>query len=366
MNFNYNIIIYSNKSHLIINKPKGLSSKTEASTFGKYNLKNKTKNQDTSIINLNDYERIRKNATLTSNIEKINQNKIEEEQSQLQSVGNKNLKERIKNYDKINNNSNKLSDIERENLQINSSLKQKAKKIKDENTDEAKDLNKLIMYAKVASIRDKQLQESNMLKNEFKKYNNKLDLMMEIERLKELQLQEEREKLRKEQQYAGSLVIIDQIKDKEMERIKINELKEKDKQIMLKQVAELENEEKRNNDLKKKQAARLAKEVEESNLRATEIKEKKKIEEKELELKIHEYNLNRIKKEEEEATEKKRILEEKEKELQKMRDRQEKAKDKQSELDALRAKRAYEDAERQAREKARKEIMLKVIIFIIN
>jgi hypothetical protein len=37
----------------------------------------------------------------------------------------------------------------------------------------------------------------------------------------------------------------------------------------------------------------------------------------------------------------------KEKEIQKMREKQEKAKDKQSELNAIRAKKAYEEAERQ-------------------
>lgn len=44
--------------------------------------------------------------------------------------------------------------------------------------------------------------------------------MMEIERLKSLQLQEEREHKRKEAQKQGSLVIIDQIKEREMDRIK--------------------------------------------------------------------------------------------------------------------------------------------------
>jgi hypothetical protein len=49
----------------------------------------------------------------------------------------------------------------------------------------------------------------------------------------------------------------------------------------------------------------------------------------------------------------------KEKEIQKMREKQEKAKDKQSELDAIRAKRAYEEAERQARLRERQEIITK-------
>jgi Trichohyalin-plectin-homology domain len=54
--------------------------------------------------------------------------------------------------------------------------------------------------------------------------------MMEIERLKTLQLQEEREQKRKEAQKQGSLVIIDQIKEREMERIKEQELREREMQ----------------------------------------------------------------------------------------------------------------------------------------
>jgi hypothetical protein len=278
--------------------------------------------------------------------------------------GTNNLKERIKEYDRNRTDWNNLTNIEKENIQLNQTMKAKAQRLIDENTDEAKDLNKLIQYAKVASIRDRQLEETKYIQEEYKKHNEKLDLMMEIERLKELQLQEEREKIRKEQQYAGSLVIIDQIKDRDIERMKFLEQKEREKLIMLRQVKELEEEEIRNHELKKRQAEKLAVEVAETNIRAAEIKEKKKIEEKELELKIHEYNVNKAKREEEELAEKKRIQEEKEREVQKLRERQERAKDKQSELDYIRAKRAYEEAERQAREKERKEVEKRVSIFL--
>lgn len=344
----------------IINKPKGLTQRTERATFSKYDSKTKNKNFETAYFSLNDYERIRKNATVLTEMERRNQQKILAEQKQSQLEGTKNLKERIKEFDKIRTDRNNLTDIEKENIQLNKTMKEKAQKILDENTDEAKEMNKLIQYAKVASIRDKQLQESKMIQNEYKRHNDKLDLMMEIDRLKELQLQEEREKVRKEQQYAGSLVIIDQIKDRDIERMKALEQKEREKLIMLRQVKELEDEEIRGHELKRKQADKLAKEVTETNNRAAEIKEKRKIEEKELELKVHEYNVNKTKKEEEELAEKKRIQEEKEKETQKMRERQERAQDKQSELDYIRAKRAYEQTERIAREKERKEIEKRV------
>ena len=206
-------------------------------------------------------------------------------------------------YDKTKPNSN-LSDIDRENISRANTLKEKAQKLIDENSDEAKDMNKLILYAKVATIRDIQKEESKFIYNEFKKQEEKMDLMMELDRLKELQLQENRERTRKDQQKAGSLVIVDQIKERDMERIKGKEMLERERQMILKQTKELEEEFKRQAEIKKEQAARLAKEVDETNIKAIEIKERKKIEEKELELRIHQYNLEKAKREEEELGEK--------------------------------------------------------------
>jgi hypothetical protein len=40
------------------------------------------------------------------------------------------------------------------------------------------------MYSKVVTIRDKQLEENKMLEREFMDEQKKLDIMMEIERLK--------------------------------------------------------------------------------------------------------------------------------------------------------------------------------------
>ena len=51
----------------------------------------------------------------------------------------------------------------------------------------------MILYSKVVTIRDKQLEENKRLEAEWIEEQKKLDLMMEIERLKVLQEEEERE-----------------------------------------------------------------------------------------------------------------------------------------------------------------------------
>jgi hypothetical protein len=252
-----------------------------------------------------------------------------------------------------------LSDIDKENIEKNNSLLAQAKKIIDKEDDAVKEMNKMVLYAKVATIRDKQQEEQKMLQEDFKKKEMKMDLMMELERLKELKFQENREKIRFDQQRAGSLIIIDQIKEREHERLRQKEVLERERQMMLKQIKELEEEEKRIAELKREQGSKLAKEVEDTNRHAILVKERKKLEEKELELKIHQYNLEKARKEEEELAEKKRIQDEKEKETQKLREKQQRAQDKQAELDAIRAKRAYEEAERVAREKEKNEIIVR-------
>jgi hypothetical protein len=97
-------------------------------------------------------------------------------------------------------------------------------------------------------------------------------------------------------------------------------------------------------------------EVEEANKRAIDVKETKKVQEKELEMKIVDYNRQKALREEEQAAELRRVKEEKEREVQRLRELQEKAQDRQAEIDALRAKRAFEESERIARDKERKEL----------
>jgi hypothetical protein len=175
----------------------------------------------------------------------------------------------------------------------------------DEEHDMVKGMNKLVLYSKIATIRDRQKHETNFLIEEYKQQNQKMDLMMELERLKELKFQEDREKVRKDQQRSGALVIVDQIKERELDRLRLKEIQERERQLMLRQIKELEEEDKRILEMKRIQADKMAKEVDEANVRAGDIKEMRKVEERELDLKILQYNIEKARKEEDELAEKK-------------------------------------------------------------
>ena len=86
----------------------------------------------------------------------------------------------------------------------------------------------MVLYSKVVTIRDKQLEENKRLEADWVNEQKRLDLMMEIERLKGLQAAEEKEQARVEAQRRGAAVIIDQIKEREVMRMKEREAIEKE------------------------------------------------------------------------------------------------------------------------------------------
>lgn len=93
-------------------------------------------------------------------------------------------------------------------------------------------MNQMVLYSKVVTIRDKQLEENKRLEGEWVEEQKRLDLMMEIERLKGLQAAEKREEARVQAQRKGAAVIIDQIKEREVQRMKDREVLEKEQAQM--------------------------------------------------------------------------------------------------------------------------------------
>ena len=126
-------------------------------------------------------------------------------------------------------------------------------------------MEKLSLFARVATIRDRQKAEHKEMEKVFKKKEDKLDTMMELERLKELKLQQDRELNRKIQNREGALIVVEQIKDKDRERMKQQEMIDREQKMMLLQIKELQAQEIRAAELKKIRNEQSAKEIEETN-----------------------------------------------------------------------------------------------------
>lgn len=170
---------------------------------------------------------------------------------------------------------------------------------------------------------------------------------------------EERETLKHQAQKRGAAVIVDQIKEREIERIKEQELREKEMAQMQKQVEVMREQERQAAEVKKERSAVMVKEVEEANKIALSAKAKRVNSERSEDMKIFRYNQERALKEEDRLAEERRVKAQKEFEVQKLRELQEKAQDRQAEIDALRAKRAFEEGERYSRAKELSAIELK-------
>ena len=95
--------------------------------------------------------------------------------------------------------------------------------------DDVKHMNQMVLYSKVVTIRDKQVDENKRLEQEWIDEQKKLDLMMEIERLKVLKEEEERDVRKHEARKQGAQVIVDQIQERTIQRMKDQEIRDKEK-----------------------------------------------------------------------------------------------------------------------------------------
>ena len=164
----------------------------------------------------------------------MQQRRLLEEQKDSAMAAAKARKQRMLQLDKERANKMPLTEQQILDKEKADGLLTKAQQILDEDHDDVKHMNQMMLYSKVVTIRDRQLEEAKRLEQEWIEEQKRLDIMMEIERLKSLKLQEEREVKRKEARKQGSLVIIDQIKERELERIKDQEIREREMQQMIK------------------------------------------------------------------------------------------------------------------------------------
>ena len=88
----------------------------------------------------------------------------------------------------------------------------------DEGYDDVKNMNQLILESKVMTIRDKQLEENRLLEENWVGEQKRLDMMMEIERLKAIDAENKREAAALAARKRGQQVLVDQIADRQVAR----------------------------------------------------------------------------------------------------------------------------------------------------
>ena len=173
-----------------------------------------------TILSQAELDRIKASTKIETLEDKRATQKLSKEQHEQAQAAAKARKAKMVTMDRERAHKVPPTQVEAEIKEKELGLLSKAQMQLDEEHDDVKHMNQMCMYSKIVTIRDKQLVESKQLEEEWLAEQKKLDLMMEIERLKSLQEQEERDNRRAEARRAGAMVIVDQIAEREQERIK--------------------------------------------------------------------------------------------------------------------------------------------------
>lgn len=206
----------------------------------------------------------------------------------------------------------------------------------------------------------RQVDEKRNMMLEEEEENRRMDLVMEIDRIKALDAYEERERKRQEDRRRGARVISEQIRERERERIEEEELRNIERRHMQAEQERLAREDAERAAEKARQGKLLMEEVMRTNAEQLDRKRVLKDQEREEEQRIAEYIRLRDAREEAAAAEKARLAKEKELEIARLRAQQERAADRQAELDDLRARRYQEENERLYREREKGEALRRV------
>lgn len=116
-----------------------------------------------------------------------------------------------------------LNDLEKEGVEKKADLINQAREKLNEQLDEVKHMNQMVAYARCVTVRDRQLGEKKCISGELTKEQKRLDLMMELNRLDTIKRIDDKDLERKELQIEGHGIIVDQMKERQLKRLKEKE-----------------------------------------------------------------------------------------------------------------------------------------------
>lgn len=303
------------------------------------------------IISQEELNRVKATAVFKSEIEimaeiedaqKLKENKQQEARKR---------KERMKQLEVIAAQKAKKTEEEIEKQTKDQDIRDAAASKMNGYSDVVKVLSSMSCRAAAFTMREKQLEEKKLREAGEKQYDHRMDLIMEVDRLTELQRREQEEAIKRSKRIADRKVITDQMEQRQRIKLLAAEAREQENIAMRSLMKKYQSEEEQNIAKKKIEIEKSRNDVIKANEEAIRRKQlAKEIEKKELE-DILQYqalkDLELAKREEDEA-----ILARVKKERQAaMLAQQERAQNNADKLDEIRARRAAEEKERIARQK---------------
>lgn len=269
----------------------------------------------------------------------------------------KERKDRMKELEKRSVLLAKKSDVEIAEIAKKQALRNLAEKKLDGNADVVKLLNSMAQRATAFTIRDQQLEEKERLARLEKEYDQRMDVMIEIDRVQDIMRREEEERSKKTKRVEDRKVINEQIAARERMRMLSLEAREQENQAMRNLMKKYEDEDRQNAAMRAVEMEKSRKAVLLANADAIERKKMaREMEKKEMEdILIYQALKDRelAKREEEEEA----IARTKKERQAKLLAQQEKAQNNAGKMDELRARRAAEEKERAERKKEKAEAL---------
>jgi len=303
------------------------------------------------VLHYGDYLRLRNSARVLTDAERMEVFERAKDAKECAIDSAQDRKNDMKLHDLQRHKNTKLSEIEQEEHEKAEYLQKKANQQRQEQEDEIKYLNEMILNAKCHAIRDAQILEKGQIAGEMTDEEKRLDMMMEADRQRALQVQEEIEKKRRDERLLGAMKIMEQIQENEQERLLELERKDQENKSKQKYLDKLCEEEAERLNKKREEQQRLREQLNQCNSDIIQRKELTKEQEKLIDQQVLKYQQEKAEREQAFEQEQERIRIEKEKEVALLRAKQERARDEQAERDSLRAKRDQERGEREWRVK---------------
>ncbi|XP_065171625.1 cilia- and flagella-associated protein 45-like [Atheta coriaria] len=278
------------------------------------------------ILEKKDFERLKKQAKVLSNEERNALLKEAEQRKKQQHVDSDKRKELLRKlHNKAPEKGSILDEAEMEATKKNQYMLQRARELRQEQEDEVKTLNGIILASKCLAIREAQIAEKKIIAKELEDEERRLDLMMEQERQRAMQEEKEKQKeieLRN-RQFVGQ--VKEQLKVNEIHALIDREKREEEartsnKLLIAFQKAQLEEIQE-----KKKKQEQTREDLRKANESATKFKQMKEEEERMIDLRLKQF-MEQKEKEEEERKQQQAILKQcKDSDIQRLGEKSEKA-----------------------------------------
>jgi hypothetical protein len=159
------------------------------------------------VLKASELERIKESTKMIGKQQEAEERKRLEAEKEKEREAAEAMKKKIKAFDQTRTKKLPSTIYQKEAKEKNETLLTKAEKAMDEELDDVKLMNKMLHYAKCATVRDRQLEEMKELEKLKKEDDLRMDMMMEVERLKTLQFHEKREVERQVAQKQGKRVL---------------------------------------------------------------------------------------------------------------------------------------------------------------